>query len=161
MSQIRLRPSWVHPVPGNTAVAGHRKKIVQSWLPDSAQQIPFKSRGNFVPRDLVPRSKTGPGEGPKKHGFEICCCFRCQCCCWRWCCLFLLLKLMLQLAVLLLAVAGWQLRLCGYLCRRGRCLAAVATRTLFFLFFLFVAAHVHFPPQFARRRRQGFAYFQR
>ena len=56
---------------------------------------------------------------------ESCCCR-----CWCWCCLFSLLKLMLPLAVLLLAVVGQQRRHCGELLRR-RCLAAVPTGGLY------------------------------
>ena len=48
-------PRWPHPV--------QEKKSVP-WLPDPVQKVPLKSRGNLIPRDLVPRSKTGPGEGP-------------------------------------------------------------------------------------------------
>ena len=41
----------------------YKQNISVPWLPDPVQRIPLKSRGNLIPRDLVPRSKTGPGEG--------------------------------------------------------------------------------------------------
>ena len=78
---------------------------------------------------------------------------------------------MLPLAVLLLVVVGWQRRHCGQLCRHGRCLATVATHTLFFAF-LFIHFSIFlvlsccrtspFPPYFfGRRRLQDFVFFQR
>ena len=47
-------------------MTGYReKKSPVPWLPGPVRKIPLKSRGNnVIPRDLVPRLKTGPGEGP-------------------------------------------------------------------------------------------------
>ena len=68
----------------------------------------------------IPVRSRGPKADKVKDG--TCRCRRC----WSWSCLLLLLKPRPSVAVLLLAVVGWQQRHCGQLGRNGRRLAAVA-----------------------------------
>ena len=90
---------------------------------------------------------------------------------------FLSLKLMLPLAaasatsqlplaVLLLAVVGWQGQHGGQLCRRHRCWCCCYAHAVFFVFRLFlfvcrVAARLHLPPQFRRRHLQDLVHLFR
>ena len=80
LSQIPLRPVVATSRPGEYRGGRipYKKNRSVPWLPDPVQTkyfspvvAPLNSRGNFIPRDSVPRSKTRPGEGPEKFGLLI------------------------------------------------------------------------------------------